>query len=320
MKSWTVIPLVLLALVSCAGGGKKAQEASPYHDFAPCQVPAMCSSAESRTEYMCQHFWDKYLAAEGPTDSIAILGVPRDEVEQAFADYLGLLEFLPMQEAQKCLADLFCAVEAKQASQEGSLFFLRYTEMMALYLYDPNSPMRCEDYFLPVARGLASSAYTREDMRPGYVYQARMCAINQYGQKVPDFGYKDIKGRTHRLYDTASQYTLLFFSNPGCPACGEILEQLTSRPYLDQMISEGLLTVVSMYIDQEIDKWAEYEPNYPRNWVVGYDHRYIIRTEQIYDVRAIPSLYLLDSQFRVVMKDAPTEKVLRFFDRMVMQQ
>ena len=42
----------------------------------------------------------------------------------------------------------------------------------------------------------------------------------------------------------------------------------------------------------------------------GYDPDYAIRTDRLYDVRAIPSLYLLDSEKTVLMKDAPTEKVL----------
>ena len=36
----------------------------------------------------------------------------------------------------------------------------------------------------------------------------------------------------------------------------------------------------------------------------------MIRSDHLYDVRAIPSLYLLDSQKRVLMKDAPEDKVL----------
>ena len=83
------------------------------------------------------------------------------------------------------------------------------------------------------------------------------------------------------------------------------------------MIENGILAIVNVYIDGEVDKWLDYEPNYPRNWLNGYDPSGIINEGELYYVRAIPSLYLLDSQKRVIMKDAPVERVLEFFDNMI---
>ena len=117
-----------------------------------------------------------------------------------------------------------------------------------------------------------------------------------------------------------AEYILLFFSNPGCDACKSIIDDLTSRPYLDAFIAAGTLAVVNVYIDEDISAWKAYEPVYPRNWVTGYEFAGIIREEQIYDVRAIPSLYLLDREYRIVMKDAPTERVLAFLDRIAQEQ
>ena len=42
----------------------------------------------------------------------------------------------------------------------------------------------------------------------------------------------------------------------------------------------------------------------------GYDHNYAIRTDLIYNVRGIPSIYLLDAEKTVLMKDATPERVL----------
>ena len=78
------------------------------------------------------------------------------------------------------------------------------------------------------------------------------------------------------------------------------------------MQASGRLAVVNVYIDQELDKWREYAAGYPSGWISGYDHNYIIRTDQLYSVRAIPSLYLLDSSKNVILKDAPQDKVFDF--------
>lgn len=318
MKRILFILAAAAALCACGGRTKApVQEGPVYRQLKPVQIPAIYSGPEEKVDYLMSHYWDSFLGGEGVTDSVAILGVLKDEVEKKLADFIGMLDYVPMPRAQKAVSALFKGVEDRQAQEDtSSLFYLRFTELVSKYLYDPNSPLRCEDYFLPFARGLAESQYTDDNRRPGYQYQARMCALNQFGQKVPDFWFKDAKGRIHHLYEVDSQYTMLFFSNPGCTSCKGIIDDVMSRSYIEPFIKGKILTIVNIYIDEEVDKWLEYEPNYPRCWLTGYDHKYKIREDQTYDVRAIPSLYLLDSNLRVILKDAPTEKVLKYLDNL----
>lgn len=313
MKKVLTALMLLLALAACKNGG--GAKPDPYRIFPQVQVPSVYTDPEEIGRYVLQHWWDGFFSESGRTDSAAVLGVRKADVEQALSTWLGGLESIPVAEARSLVGELFSKLEACQSAEpDSSLTFLRFSEMVARYLYDPNSPMRSEDLFLPFVQGLAESRWTRDDMRPGYAYQAQMCAINQFGQQVPDFAFTDARGRRHNLFGIKAAHTLLFFSNPGCDACKDILEALQSRTYIDGMIADGTLAVVNIYIDKEIDKWLEYEPGYPRSWITGYDHLFRIREEQIYDVRAIPSLYLLDSEKRVILKDAPTEKAIAYLD------
>ena len=50
-------------------------------------------------------------------------------------------------------------------------------------------------------------------------------------------------------------------------------------------------------------------PIYPDEWYNGFDPDLVIRTDNLYNVRAIPSLYLLDAEKSVILKDAPEDKV-----------
>ena len=43
----------------------------------------------------------------------------------------------------------------------------------------------------------------------------------------------------------------------------------------------------------------------------GYDASHIIREDILYCIRAIPSLYLLDADKRILLKDPPVERVLQ---------
>lgn len=312
---------VLLTLVCCAtllaacGPRKSAAPARQIRQFPHVEVPSVLTEPSEKLEYMFDRYWDGFFAGGGTTDTGAVLGVPRPEVETAVATYLTLMDNMPMEKAQAGIRSIFSRIEKAQAADTASHVYLLMTEILSDYLYDPNSPYRNEDYYLPLVEAMAVSPYSRDDMRAGYRYQARVCGINRKGSQAPDFAFTDIRGREHRLHSIKAEYTLLFFSNPGCHACREIIETITSRPYVDPFIASGRLAVVNIYIDEEIDAWKAYEPNYPRNWSTGYDSRKVIRDTELYNVRAIPSLYLLDADKRIIMKDAPTEKVMAFLDK-----
>ena len=313
MKFLAVLGCMLL-LVSC--GGRRTATAPAYRAFPLPDVPAMISDMQERQEYIAAHYWDGFFEGEWPTDSAHVLGVGDAELEQNISAFIMFLEELPMDRAQSEVARLFGRIEEKQAADTASLVYLRMTELVSKYLYDPNSPLRSEDFYLPFVEGMAGSRFTDDARRAGYEFELRMCRMNPYGSVAPDFGFRDIKGRTGSLHGVRADYTLLFFSNPGCNYCREIIEQIESRPYIDGMIADGTLAIVNIYIDGEIEKWKEYAPIYPDNWINAYDFAQVINSDQLYFVRAIPSIYLLDAEKRVIYKDAPLERVLRFFDNL----
>lgn len=46
-----------------------------------------------------------------------------------------------------------------------------------------------------------------------------------------------------------------------------------------------------------------------KSWIDGYDEGQRLTREQVYDLKAIPALYLLDAEKRVILKDASFEQV-----------
>ncbi|MBR2746874.1 MAG: DUF5106 domain-containing protein, partial [Bacteroidales bacterium] len=178
------------------------------------------------------------------------------------------------------------------------------------YLYDPNSPVRSEDLYLPYAEGLSRSDQIDENLRMGYQWEARACGLNRIGTPATDFSFTDTRGRVRTLYGVKAEYTLLIFGNPGCHACQELMAAMRETPEIAALIQAGRLQVVDVYIDQEIDEWKAHIPEYPTDWINGYDQDYVIRTDLLYNVRGIPSIYLLDASKTVLMKDAVEEDVL----------
>ena len=303
-----VLLLALLLLAGCTGRGNKTVKTVPARSFPLVSVPEAYTDEADRLAYAAEHYWDAYFAGEGATDSACVLGVPRKELEQSLSNYIAVLGMEPLSEAARHMEGLFRGVSAVQKRDSTSRFFDAFSELVGSYLYDPNSPMRDEDLYLPYVRGLAESPYTPDNMRAVYRYQALTCGINSRGAVAPDIKARTASGKQFTLHGIKAPYTLLFFSNPGCSACREMMETIENE--IAPMFPKGTIAVANIYIDDDLDAWRQYVGNYPEEWYTGYDYGHEIRDEQTYSVRAIPSLYLLDSEKRIIYKDAPIEKIL----------
>lgn len=265
---------VCVALVCACGGRARTRDSKPAAFEVPVP-PAMMSSAEERAEYMVGNYWNKYSL---DIDSLVF--------EQAFADWAALSLSVPHTVSEKSLLSIY---------EKDSL---RVLPLARKYLYDPNSPYRDEDLFGVLAARVGGEEYLR---------LARLCSLNAVGTAAADFIFEDARGRRMRLSNVDAEYTLLLFGNPGCHACKEIAGYLGASELINSAIDAGFVKVLDIYIDEDLESWREHLSDYPRAWLCGFDPLLVIRDGGLYNIRAIPSLYLLDKDKTVILKDAPVE-------------
>ena len=305
---------IAAAVILIAGCGQKKAEhfqALPFPDVFP---PAMMEDAQDRAEYMALNTWNKLLdpAREYPSDSTLVSGVRRGDVEQKFADWTSIMEHAGQRIWSKAVGNLYGRAFACEKKDSSSQVFETFADLFQKYYYNPNSPMRNEDVYYHFVSRYASYEGLSDVLKGKYEREARLCALNSIGTKAADFRFTDRRGNTRNLYDIKAEQTLLFFSNPGCEACMNIINVLREDPVISSMVASGRLAVVNIYIDEDIQTWRSYMPVYPEEWYNGFDPDMILRSNEIYAIRAIPSLYLLDSEKRVIMKDAPEERLFRY--------
>lgn len=104
-----------------------------------------------------------------------------------------------------------------------------------------------------------------------------------------------------------AEYTLLYFYDPTCDECERVKTQLASSPTICTMVRSGRLTVLSVSVAGGA-AWAWY------GCPAGLDGRGCDASERlvrdgVYDLKAMPTLYLLDSGKRVLLKDASAGQV-----------
>ena len=308
------IAAAVILITGC--GQKKAEQfqALPFPDVFP---PAMMEDAKDRAEYMALNTWNRIVdpSREYPSDSTLVSGVRKGDVEQKFATWCQILDAAGNKTAHKAVNKLFDAALACEKANASSNVFETFVELVEKYLFDPNSPYRNEDYYGLYADRLAKYPGLSAEMQDKYARDAHLCALNRVGTKATDFRFADRRGKMHTLYGVKAPYTLLFFSNPGCDACMSIINVLKGEPRIAQMIASGQLAVLNIYIDEDLEAWRSYMPIYPDEWYNGFDPDFVIRNEELYNVRAIPSLYLLDANKTVLLKDAPENKVFDYLVR-----
>ena len=293
-----IIVLVVFIAVSCKGNSRQ-QVAQPSKQFTLPTVPVMIIDPQARANYLADHYWDNF-----DFNDTTFINKP-DITEQAFVNYIDIL---PYTEPSVMISSVGRTLEQAQANED---MFTYFTDLFEKYLYDPNSPMRNEEIYIVAMEYIIDSPQINEPDKIRPRYQFEQLNKNRPGQIAVDFVYTLYNEKRERMHQIKSDYLIIFFNNPGCPACKSIQTGLENSPVVLRMQEIGKLKILAMYIDREIDDWKQYHSSIPSQWINGYDASFIIRDENQYDLRAIPNLYLLDKDKRVILKDAPPEYLER---------
>ena len=295
------LAVVLLVLCGCGSRAKQtasdanasapnAQQVKPLKPFVPTLAPASFSP-EQKTLYMNQHYWDKFDFA----DTTFISRADTSSMLTSFAVY-----------AVGCVPDSLIDKSMKGLMQKASKskpmfeYFLFLAEQV---LHNPNSTVRDDEKYIPVLESAIASPLLDEYERKPYEYDLSIALQNRVGRAANDFLYTLPSGCTKRMYDIEAEYLLVFISNPGCPMCREVREQLLSSPMLNELSERGDMKVLVLYPDEDLAAWRDHLKDYPSAWINGYDKGKTITQQRTYDLRAIPAMYLLDSKKRVMAKD-----------------
>ena len=144
-------------------------------------------------------------------------------------------------------------------------------------------------------------------IRPAHLLE--LALKNRVGEPATDFTYTLVDGKKGTLYRTKADCLLLFFYNPDCHACKEITDQLAASPFVTEWIKNNKLKILAVYPDEDLEAWKKHISYMPASWINSYDSAVSLKNDEIYDLKAIPTLYLLDKDKKVVLKDVTFNQV-----------
>ncbi|MFR9497111.1 MAG: DUF5106 domain-containing protein [Rikenellaceae bacterium] len=239
-------------MVAAQGEETKVQQAQ--------QTPNSSSAA---------HIWGRY-----DLSSVDVINSP--EFEQEWATFL----FATSQQ-QPHIA--YGAIkESMKLSESNPEALNALFELGEKYLYNPNSPMRNDELFIPMLEFMIDSPAVEPLLKIRPQSLLKRASLNRIGRVANDFEIAPKR----RMHQVEAPFTLLYFYDPDCSDCKRTSAIIKRSELLEQLKANGSIEVVATLTSENM------------------------AVDSLYDLKAIPSLYLLDEQKRVLLKDAPIETII----------
>lgn len=310
---YSVLFLILLVCFSaCTEGNQKKEnnkldfsektQSIDKFSFPFSDIPVMLTQPEDRKAYLLQHYWDKFNFAD------TALVNNREVTEQAFANLLSLLadETTAAGLVEESMDNFCSGMEQHEHARKVCM------QMTDDYLYNPNSPYYNERLYAVYLKRMLQSKEVDEASKSSLQFRLTLISRNVPGSKASDFAYFLSDGSRHTLARTkvSNNRLLLVFYDPECPSCHETMRRMTADATLAAAVDAKLLTVLAVYTEGNEDAWRKSLADIPEGWIVGQD-RQAVKDGALYDLKAMPSLYLLDGEKKVLLKDAAFDEILK---------
>lgn len=306
MKKQFILLIMLgltLSVVSCknkVSSGQSTQElvgssTSELMDLASPNIPVIYNNAEDRGTFLVKNYWTNFDLSNTYN---------KDLLEQKWVDYIDLIPHFAKDNYAEVLKNFYTTL---QPSAEYYEFF---TDLADKYLFDTRSAMRNDLLYMPILEAMLSKEGLSDTEIEQLNFKLKMASKNNPGSIAQDFSYTKLDGTQAKLSLGKKDLTLIFFFDPGCNICLHNAEALANSDEINSLIKDNELDILTICVEEGVEAWKKHVADWPKNWIKGYDTNQAITNESLYDLRAIPSFYLIDKDGKVFLKDRPIEEII----------
>lgn len=182
-------------------------------------------------------------------------------------------------------------------------------------LDNPNSPLHNEQRLIVVLQSELRSEASDVAMRSRAADRLKLALANRPGTVAKDFEMLLTDGSSTTLHELTAPLILLFLGDPSCHACGKTASWLQRQEAFTGAVRSGRLMVVAVAVTPSEAEWRSRLAELPAEWTAALDKWNYISDGLSYDLRALPTLCLLDSGHRVVLKDPRPEQLVRWLQQ-----
>ncbi|MEN5058426.1 DUF5106 domain-containing protein [Sphingobacterium kitahiroshimense] len=230
-----------------------------------------------------------------------------EAAENQLAQFIGLLSQTP----DSALRDIAVA-KMLDKTKSNRANFDYYIKLYENYLYDGNSPLRNDILYEAVLRYLIKTDVLTDLEKEAYRPVYKLILRNKIGKPAEDFSYALCNGTKQKLSEVKAKYTFLLFYDPDCPHCKEAIFQLRETPELVQLFSQLQVQIVTVDPSGDPKRWKAHLPELSDSWINGLDVQRTIMSSNLYDLKATPTMYLLNEDKKVLLKDSYLDQIIQY--------
>ena len=303
MKRWILlIGIGLWGWMACRASREATSIPSPKdRHFEQTEVPQTLTHPSERADWIALHYWDRF----DFTDTTGIRSSAF--LEQALKDYLVLLRTASSERQAEGLKTL--VQKAGQETPKAMLLF--FDEKLEEYLAYSYSPLQNYEQYMAVLEAILQSDRYDEDekIRPATLLE--LCLKNRVGTVAENFAYalSDKDSPVFRLHDLKAERLILLFFDPECLHCRQLIDQMKQSPTLNAQQQSGRLKILTIYPYADVEAWRERVGLLSTNWINSYNPESSILSDELYELKITPALYLLDGQKRVIVREGGLSEV-----------
>ena len=308
-----IVVLVVPVMFACtgkkpvnnSGGAGETVTVMKNRKFALPAVPVMITDSVGRINYLIAHYWENF-----DFNDTTLIHEP-DITEQGLVDHLNLFRLTSNEHAANSVIAVLKKAEAEKTGRMYSYFL----ETLKEYLYLPNSVVRNEEVYILVTKYIIDNKKSSLVEIENAKYLLNLMMKNRVGEIAADFKYTLSSGEQGSLHKLKSPYTLLFFYDPDCSGCAHSINYMKSAPAILNGIKHGNLKILAFYPDNDIEMWRKHLTDIPTEWINSYDKERTVKDRDMYDLKGMPAIYLLDEDKRIILKGVMIPDVMEFLKK-----
>lgn len=294
---------VIIAFMTLAAAAFAPAHAQQPANLPLPAVPDTMREPAQRAAFIIEHFWDEMDFADTSRSMNDAF------MESHFSTFASVFPHAGEDARRRAVGRLM------GAAQTDAEAYFKLAGIAEKYLYESDSPVMSEENYILFLESIVSSPLAGDYRALRYRFQLEAARKNRPGMTAADFAYVTRDGRSRMLRLTPVKGSLLLiFYDPECEHCKEVMESLRNDRTIASAVAGGRLSVLALYADDNRALWERTADSLPSEWSVGYVTSDIIETQR-YVLRSMPTLYLLDADKRVILKEASPADIAGMFGR-----
>jgi hypothetical protein len=291
---WSCVFVGILMMSGCANNaGKPSQK-----KFPKVSLPALYNDTRMQSEFLAMHYWDQF-----DFNDTTWIGSAEATTEQALTEYLSILPYASYDVICKGITQLLDKADVNQA------MYAFFYSKMEYYLSNSSSTLRNQELYIPVLEHMVQAKSLDEPRKARPKAILPLLNKNRPGTTAANIHFTRPSGAKDSLTTIKSDLILVIFYDFECVDCNVLKAKMNESPVVNELIKRKKLAILAIYPGANMEGWKKSLPQVPTTWINGYDHNEEIGQLGTYILPSIPTLYLLDGKYMVIMKEQPFEYV-----------